>query len=34
VKSIRKGNGEKYVTYDDAASIYYRLGEASILVIY
>ena len=34
VKSTGDGNGDRYVTYDDVASVYSRMGNGSILVIY
>jgi hypothetical protein len=34
VKSTGDGNGDRYVTYNDVASIYGRMGKAAILVIY
>lgn len=34
VKSIGDGNGDRYVTHNDVAAIYNRMGNTSILVIY
>jgi hypothetical protein len=34
VKSTGDGNGDRYVTYDEVASIYGRMEETSVLVVY